>query len=409
MALVNTTDVIDNSIFLKAKLDKNMVGSNYYIENLQHKRNLDWNMRYNVVDIEEELKKQCEYTDLTPQYSPIDVVIRDVKSEKGQDLGSDWADIAFRDLKHPNFLGGRYRFSSEFPDMSNMLEEEKHFKTSVWICINKTDFKAGNSCIIRRCNANIALCGSPTGSNDYVTEIHYEPIILENDLKYINTYYNQTVPVPQAEWYATMQMNYFTNSIGLNDRFILGGTDLQNRSNNATFKVKAIVKSTSERTFAPQGSAEIENIPLIIIALDKDMIDEADDFYTRVANQAPIYLVKEEAPAYEYYIEMQEPCEQRILLGQREQYRVDLYWNQKIKESKFVFEAKLVGVDSEKESEYYKFEVLDDNNFAITNKKACNSGKLIVTCSCYLPVSPSSFEERKVAIQSYEIELGGFY
>ncbi len=409
MALVNTTDVIDNSIFLKAKLDKNMVGSNYYIENLQHKRNLDWNMRYNVVDIEEELKKQCEYTDLTPQYSPIDVVIRDVKSEKGQDLGSDWADIAFRDLKHPNFLGGRYRFSSEFPDMSNMLEEEKHFKTSVWICINKTDFKAGNSCIIRRCNANIALCGSPTRSNDYVTEIHYEPIILENDLKYINTYYNQTVPVPQAEWYATMQMNYFTNSIELNDRFILGGTDLQNRSNNATFKVKAIVKSTSERTFASQGSSEIENIPLVIIALDKDMIDEADDFYTRVANQAPIYLVKEEAPAYEYYIEMQEPCEQRILLGQREQYRVDLYWNQKIKESKFVFEAKLVGVDSEKESEYYKFEVLDDNNFAITNKKACSSGKLIVTCSCYLPVSPSSFEERKVATQSYEIELGGFY
>ena len=31
MALVDTTKVIDNSIFLKAKLDKNMVGSNYYV------------------------------------------------------------------------------------------------------------------------------------------------------------------------------------------------------------------------------------------------------------------------------------------------------------------------------------------------------------------------------------------
>ena len=42
MALVDTTSVIDNSIFLKAKLDKNMVGSKYYIENLQYKRDKDW-------------------------------------------------------------------------------------------------------------------------------------------------------------------------------------------------------------------------------------------------------------------------------------------------------------------------------------------------------------------------------
>ena len=35
MMIVDTTNVIDNSIFLKAKLDKTMVGSNYYLENLQ--------------------------------------------------------------------------------------------------------------------------------------------------------------------------------------------------------------------------------------------------------------------------------------------------------------------------------------------------------------------------------------
>ena len=58
MALVDTTSVIDNSIFLKAKLDKNMVGSNYYIENLQYKRDKDWEFRYNVVGSEEENKKK---------------------------------------------------------------------------------------------------------------------------------------------------------------------------------------------------------------------------------------------------------------------------------------------------------------------------------------------------------------
>ena len=35
MAVINTTNVIDSSMYLKAKLPKNMVGENYYIENLQ--------------------------------------------------------------------------------------------------------------------------------------------------------------------------------------------------------------------------------------------------------------------------------------------------------------------------------------------------------------------------------------
>ena len=86
MALVDTTSVIDNSIFLKAKLDKNMVGSNYYIENLQYKRDKDWEFRYNVVGIEEENEKQCDYTNELPNYTPIDVAIRAVKSDKGKDL-----------------------------------------------------------------------------------------------------------------------------------------------------------------------------------------------------------------------------------------------------------------------------------------------------------------------------------
>ena len=51
MAILDTSNVIDSSIFLKAKLDKNMVGSNYYIENLQDKRDADWEFRYNVVGI----------------------------------------------------------------------------------------------------------------------------------------------------------------------------------------------------------------------------------------------------------------------------------------------------------------------------------------------------------------------
>ena len=54
MAILDTTGLVDSSILLKSKLKHNMVGDNYYIQNLQDKRNQDWEYRYNVVDIEEE-------------------------------------------------------------------------------------------------------------------------------------------------------------------------------------------------------------------------------------------------------------------------------------------------------------------------------------------------------------------
>ena len=125
MALFDTSNIIDNSIFLKAKLDKNMVGENYYIENLQDKRNQDWEYRYNVVGIEEELEKQIFYSSNEPTYSAIDAVITSVKSDRGQDLGTDWANLAFKNLKHPSKIGTRYRFSLDFPNMEDMTEEER--------------------------------------------------------------------------------------------------------------------------------------------------------------------------------------------------------------------------------------------------------------------------------------------
>ena len=66
MAILNTTDIVDSSIMLKARLKHNMVGDNYYIQNLQYKRDQDWEYRYNTVDIEEEKDRQIEYTTKMP-------------------------------------------------------------------------------------------------------------------------------------------------------------------------------------------------------------------------------------------------------------------------------------------------------------------------------------------------------
>ena len=73
MPVYDTSNTIDTSIHMKAKLDKNRVGSNYYIENFQNKRNSEWLMRYNVIDIEEELEKDKTYSRIS--YSAIDFTI----------------------------------------------------------------------------------------------------------------------------------------------------------------------------------------------------------------------------------------------------------------------------------------------------------------------------------------------
>ena len=403
MALYDTSNIIDNSIFLKAKLDKNMIGSNYYIENLQDKRDQDWDYRYNVVGIEEELKKQTSYTAENPVFSAIDAVITHVKSDKGEDLGTDWAHLSFKNLKHPCDIGTRYRFSLDFPNMEEMSEEEKHYDTSIWLCINKSPIRAGNACTVRRCNAALTLLGSPINNKDYITEVRQEPCILENELKYMQTYYNLNVPVPQAEWYATMQLNYFTNHIRLNDRFVVGVIDSETRENNSIYKVKAVVKSTLDKTFIRDGQDEIESTPLIVIALDKDLIAPDDDIINRVAESTPIYKTIEEEPAYEYYIKIKEPCEQRILLTQVENYEVNLcYNNKKIDDVEFEFSVMLNGIIQKNWGNYFKFEQISNNCFSIQNMKACNRGSLIVTASCKTPIG-EKIEEH------FEIELGGFY
>lgn len=379
MAILDTSNVIDSSIFLKAKLDKNMVGSNYYIENLQDKRDADWEFRYNVVGIEEELKKQIEYTQEIPSYTPIDVVIRNVKSVKGEDLGTDWANISFRDLKHPCGEGYRYRFSLDFPDMSRMDEEEKHFGTSIWLGINKTPVKAGNTLTIRRCDTALTFVGSPTKSYDNITEIHYEPAVLENEMKYMQVYYNEAIPTAQAEWYAIMQLNYFTNFIKINDRFLFGTINTDDRKNNQVYKVKAITKSNTEHTFMRDHKDELESTSLIILALDKEEISPDDDLENRIANNTTIYKVDYSVNP-NYYLSLSTPIKS---IGLGESYIFTCYAciGDKILDTSINFEYELQGIKKENWYKYFAINI-EGNSFTVTCLKEWKRGKLVITASC---------------------------
>ena len=52
--IIDTTNIIDSSMKVKARTPKNMVIENEYLTKLQQKIDYEWTYRYNHLDIEEE-------------------------------------------------------------------------------------------------------------------------------------------------------------------------------------------------------------------------------------------------------------------------------------------------------------------------------------------------------------------
>lgn len=400
MAIIDTTNVVNSAIAQKAKLKKNMSKDNYYLKSLQDKINYEWDYRYNVVTIEEEPTKQITYTQDYPVYTPIDVVIQNIITDKGEKMTDDWKRIVFKDIKHPRFLGKRYRFSYDFESFVDMTEEEKRLESSVWIAGNYDSTSPTNSMVIRRCNGNLAFAGSPTREYTNITEVHYEPCVLETELKYINTYFNKVLNVPQAEIYAIMQYNYFTQNILVNDRYLVGDTDLQVRENNTAFKVKAVNKFFADTTFKVNSNKDLADIPLVVIALDRDTLSVNDNFEQRLADRCTLYTVDStyELKKEGFKVRFEEPYERTILLGETSEYKVYAYdGDTKVEDANLTITSSLEGATDE--GAFYGIRFTDDNTFVITNRRTYPRSKVKVECN---------WADKNIT-EFIEIELGGWY
>ena len=422
MAVINTTNVVESSMFLKAKLKKNMVGDNYYIESLQSKIDAEWNYRHNVFDIEEECNKQSFYTKQKPVYTPVEVVMQHVITDKGIKLADDWKKLVFKNVKHPVFEGKRFRFSLKFEKNNEYTEEEKERESSIWLGVNLDRVTPTSSIVVRRCNSNLMFAGSPTLSYDNITEYHCEPCILDDEFKYINVYMNSVVNINQAEIYATMQYNHFTKHIKTNDRFIIGNTDLNDKQNNVVFKVKAVSKYTGDSTFKIGAIKEDADISLVIIALDRDVLSEKDDLEHRVAMQSTLYKVEESndfdssTPNEENFEEeknvindnndkynfiVHNDCDNKILLEETGVFTCQVLCNgSEIDGGKFSCVANLLG--TEKDSLYFNLEQISPNSFTIYNKRPYLNDKLLLTFS-YQDENGINYTKEVSVI------LGGYY
>lgn len=383
--VIDSTNVIGSSIKRKARLDKNLSKDNYYLKMLQDKIDYEWYYRYNVVDIEEEKAFGSE------QYKPIEVVIQSVYSEKERKtLSDDWRKIIFRDIKYPTERGGRYKFSLDF-DNPELQDIDK----SIWLTVNDNSTAPDNGIILRRCDTNVVIV-SQDG-----TDIHREPAIIEDDFKYVNFYYDETITIAQAEIYLIMQYNKYTKNIVINDRFIIGPVDLQDKQNNQIFRVKAIRKFRNSSTFK-DGDEKI-----IFLALDKDDLgpQEDDDLRTRVVVNSPYYIKEEledEHTDKQYHIEVvtqdNDKYDSRLLLNKKRDFSCCLY-NENDERIDVDFDITVDLLSTDNDIYYYEFIKKNSNEFSIYNKKMYIKDKLKISCQ-------TTYNNQNIEKVFY-IELGG--
>lgn len=388
--VIDTTNIIDSSMYLKARVPKNMVKNNYYLDALQKKIEKEWTYRYNVVDIEEE--KICG----SNEFTPVEAVIQTAYDTYQKTvMGDDWKRLVFKDIKYPVDEGKRYRFHVEF-EKNNIPD----IKKSIWITVNTNRTSPTRGILVRRCDSFFTI------PSEDKTEIHYEPVCLEADFKYINFYSDLTITVPQAEMYAIMQYNQYTKHIKINHRFVVGATNINDREDNTIFKVKAVNKFQSCSTY------EVDDVPLVVLALERSLVDSTDDFETRIMSQNATYkkdnvnnvvddiIDNKPVDKIDYYIKIDSNIgiKNKILLNTQNDFSCYVYdSNNNIIDVPIDIKVDLLSTVND--IYYYDYKRSDNNHFSIFNKKAYMKDKLQIMCTAEI--------NDKIFIDEIFIELGG--
>lgn len=352
----------------------NMPIDNYFLHSLQQKVDVDWKYRPNRVDIEQEMNFGQE------DYSPLEVVIQTVLSDKGTKVSDDIRRLVFKDIKYDVKLGTRFRFSYQFD--INQPDNEKN----IWISTNRDSASPTSQVVVTRCNGTLgSIYQNTQGESCY----HYEPVICTTNLSTVSLYYDDTIITPQAQVMLIVQHNQYTENYGINQRFILGY--------DKVYKVKAINKFNSLTTYNPY------DIGTILLYADLDEISAKDDFINRIAyNEDPPTQITPIQPSGDYAIKIVAPAPLPTqLLSTPLELVAYLYEGETQLSVPVNFSASLAGTSMP--NNYFSLDITGPNTCVLQRLKMYNKASLVVSCQVNIEDSPTG----ESYMQEISLSLGG--
>ena len=258
--VIKSTDIKDPR-FLFSQTPPDFSDKNYYLDTLQMKIDADWPYRPNRKWVEEEALPGSE------EYSPLEVVVQTIKSDKGEAVSDDWYRLVFKDCQKVVRIGTRYRFAHD----SNINVPD--IRKNIWIALNQTQLSPTASQTVCRCNGTI---GSLYVDENGEKIRHYEPVIQPDKLSGWGVGRSEVAIDINGSKVLIAQFNKYTKQYFLNQRFFID-TNAGNRDNQPVYKITNIVRSNTLTTYDPT------DVGLIRIYYEVDQIGVRDDVENRIA------------------------------------------------------------------------------------------------------------------------------
>ena len=346
---------------LKTQTPKNYSLDNYFLNELQEKVWADWEYRPNRADVEQETGVGTE------QYFPLEVVVQNIKNDKGEKVSDDYKRLVFREINYKMRLGGRFRFSFDF-DLEQPDEEK-----SVWLVTNRDSTTPTSSVVVTRCNGTL---GSIWVDKDGKSHYHYEPCISTNKISGVNFHYASEIIVQQSQIILIVQHNQYTRDYQVNQRFILGY--------DKVYKVKGMDKFNSLTTYNP------EDVDMIVLYAEIDEIASEDDFEHRIAfnNSSLPPVEKEPEIVGDLAFKITKPSPLPTdLYSAPVLFEVGLYNGENLLDIPVQVTAELDGTATPEA--YYELLIVDGNSFTVRRRKIYTRSTLLVTCSVAAEDSPT--------------------
>jgi len=404
--VIDVTRSVDKYDIL-SQTPNNYNSQNYYLKELQDKVNAEWNYRPNRVTVE------YEHIWGSQQYSPLEVVVQTVKSEKGTVISDDCKSLVFRDISEDRFkIGSKFRFAPNFNNRADQVlgvdikknvddideYEDVYMENdgtlvedlipvkyrtnikykNVWLVTNTNTAKMTSNVIIQRCNGTL---GSTYKDSQGISHRHYEPVIQGQDVSSTALRYSETAVLPQSQLLIICQHNETTKNYFINQRFIIGY--------DKVYRITAINKFYSNSTYDP------ENVGLMRIYLELTEASPYDDFKKRIAYQkTPEVIIDTDDNLAALSIKFTKPDKIPTTLTEEPITFVPVLYDEDTKkeyngskvELEYVLENLPESIDP---SIYINCQDNGDNTFTLSRKRIYLNGSLKLTFKVLATNSPS--------------------